>query len=97
MSLECNKTFSAEEAREFTDQIIRRMYARWDEKVFGGVFMRDLESGKLSLDTIRLFWQHWYSYPVEINNFHLISATRGFSRATVTCWRPMSARSAMSW
>jgi pyrroloquinoline quinone (PQQ) biosynthesis protein C len=72
MSPECNKTFTAQEAHEFTDHMIRRMYARWDEKVFGGPFMCDLEAGRLPFDAIRLFWKHWYSYPVEINNFHLI-------------------------
>lgn len=34
--------------------------------------MRDLVGGKLPRSTMRLFWKHWYSYPVEINNFHLI-------------------------
>jgi pyrroloquinoline quinone (PQQ) biosynthesis protein C len=48
------------------------MRARWDERIFGGRFMRDLEAGKLPVATMRLFWRHWYSYPVEINNFHLI-------------------------
>jgi len=38
--------------------------------------MRDLSAGTLPMDTIRLFWRHWYSYPVEINNFHLITYQR---------------------
>jgi hypothetical protein len=37
------------------------MYKRWDERVFGAPFMRDLEAGKLPLETIRLFWRNWYS------------------------------------
>jgi hypothetical protein len=31
------------------------MYARWNETIFGGAFMRDLEAGKLPIETIRLF------------------------------------------
>src|SRR5512142_3506505 len=70
--LEPGVKLGVEEARAATDEIKRRMAARWNEKVFGGDFMRDLETGRLPLETIRLFWRHWYSYPVEINNFHLI-------------------------
>jgi pyrroloquinoline quinone (PQQ) biosynthesis protein C len=72
LALEPGAKLSAKEARSFTAEITKRMYARWDEKIFGGAFMRELETGKLPLDAIRLFWKHWYSYPVEINNFHLI-------------------------
>ncbi len=28
--------------------------------------------GNLPFETIKLFWRNWYSYPVEVNNFHLI-------------------------
>jgi pyrroloquinoline quinone (PQQ) biosynthesis protein C len=70
--LEPGKKLSSGEATAFTDALKHRMYARWNEKIFGGSFMRDLEAGKLPFETIRLFWKHWYSYPVEINNFHLI-------------------------
>ncbi|MPZ76390.1 MAG: hypothetical protein GEU77_07680 [Deltaproteobacteria bacterium] len=72
LNLETGRKLSAREAAAFTDEIKHRMYARWNEKVFGGAFMRDLETGELPFETIRLFWKHWYSYPVEINNFHLI-------------------------
>jgi pyrroloquinoline quinone (PQQ) biosynthesis protein C len=72
LPLEIGKKLSASEAKAFTDEIIRRMYTRWERKIFRGAFMRDLEAGTLRLETIRLFWKHWYSYPVEINNFHLI-------------------------
>src|SRR5688500_5402623 len=72
LALEIGKKLSPGEAAAFTDEIKRRMYARWNERVLGGAFMRDLEAGKLPFETIKLFWRHWYSYPVEINNFHLI-------------------------
>ena len=72
LALEPGKKLSSGEAVAFTDALKHRMYARWNEKIFGGSFMRDLEAGKLPFETIRLFWKHWYSYPVEINNFHLI-------------------------
>jgi pyrroloquinoline quinone (PQQ) biosynthesis protein C len=66
------KRLSVKEAAAYTDAIIKKMYAHWQKKIFHGAFMRDLAAGKLPLKTIRLFWKHWYSYPVEINNFHLI-------------------------
>ena len=72
LTLEIGKKLSPSEAKAFTDQIKQRMYALWNEKIFAGAFMRDLEAGKLPLETIQLFWRNWYSYPVEVNNFHLI-------------------------
>src|SRR5919108_385666 len=72
LTLEIGRKLSSAEAKAFTDNIKQRMYARWNERIFGGPFMRDLEAGKLPFETIKLFWRHWYSYPVEINNFHLI-------------------------
>lgn len=56
--LEWGRKLSAEEAAAYTDEIIKKMYGRWQERIFQGPFMRDLESGKLPLKTIRLFWQH---------------------------------------
>ena len=91
--LEFGKKLSPAEAKAFTDAIKQRMYARWNEKIFGGAFMRDLAAGKLPLETIKLFWRHWYSYPVEINNFHLII----YQRHQAIYSRPTSARSATSW
>ena len=71
-TLEWGRKFSHDEAVDYTDKICKRMYDRWQEKIFQGPFMRALVDGKLPIETIRLFWKHWYSYPVEINNFHLI-------------------------
>ena len=64
--------FRREQAQAYTAEICEKMRARWQEKVFDGPFMRDLRAGKLPKKTLQLFWQHYYSYPVEINNFHLI-------------------------
>jgi pyrroloquinoline quinone (PQQ) biosynthesis protein C len=71
-SPEWGKKLAAGEAQAYTDALTAKMYARWEEKIFQGRFMRALREGKLPLKTIRLFWRHWYSYPVEINNFHLM-------------------------
>lgn len=70
--LEWGRKLSPDEAKAHTDALAGKMYAFWEKKIFGGPFMRDLRAGKLPLKAIRLFWRHWYSYPVEINNFHLI-------------------------
>jgi pyrroloquinoline quinone (PQQ) biosynthesis protein C len=72
LTLEIGEKLSPAEAKAFTGEIKQRMYARWNDKIFGGAFMRNLEAGKLPFETIKLFWRHWYSYPVEVNNFHLI-------------------------
>ena len=83
--LEEGRKFSKEEAKSFTQGLLRKMYKRWDEKVFHRPFMRDLTAGKLPMEAIKLFWKHWYSYPVEINNFHLMIYLRHmgfFSRHT---------------
>lgn len=72
LRVEIGKKLSPADANAFTEELKRRMYKRWDERVFGAPFMRDLEAGKLPIETIRLFWRNWYSYPVEVNNFHLI-------------------------
>lgn len=72
LPLDWRRRFSPKEAKSFTEEICAKMYARWEERIFQGPFMRDLQAGRLPLKTIRLFWRHWYSYPVEINNFHLI-------------------------
>src|ERR687895_1544952 len=72
LGLEIGRKLSGAEATAFTDGIKHRMYTRWNEKIFSGAFMRALEDGSLPFETIKLFWRNWYSYPVEINNFHLI-------------------------
>jgi thiaminase len=87
VSFEIGRKYTAEETKSYADSLINKMYARWKERIFSGPFMQDLESGRLPLDTIRLFWRQWYSYPVEINNFHLVIYTsdiRDFSRATAS-------------
>jgi pyrroloquinoline quinone (PQQ) biosynthesis protein C len=72
VELESGRKLSPEEARGYADALVAKMYARWEERIFRAPFMTDLETGKLPMSAIRLFWKHWYSYPVEINNFHLI-------------------------
>ncbi len=59
LSLESGNKLSANEAKAYADEIIARMYARWEKAVFSGPFMRELEAGKLPMKTIRLFWKHW--------------------------------------
>ena len=66
LRVEIAKKLAPADAKAFTDELKRRMYKRWDERVFGASFMRDLEAGKLPIETIRLFWGNWYSYPVEV-------------------------------
>jgi hypothetical protein len=64
LSLEIGKKLAPDEAKAFTDELKRRMYARWNERVFGGAFMRAFEAGELPFDTIKFFWRNCYFYPV---------------------------------
>ena len=48
LTLEIGKKLSPAEAKAFTGEIKQRMYARWNDKIFSGAFMRDLEVGRAS-------------------------------------------------
>jgi len=72
LELEIGKKLSPDEAKVFTDRLKQRMVALWYEKIFAGEFMRGLAEGTLPRETIKLFWRNWYSYPLEVNNFHLM-------------------------
>ena len=49
--LEIGKRLSPGDAKAFTDEIKHRMYAHWNERIFAGAFMRDLEAGKLPMES----------------------------------------------
>ena len=44
--------------------------------MFQDLLMRALAEGKLPTENIHLIWKLWFSYPVEINNFHLLMYQR---------------------
>lgn len=69
---EWGKRMTSDQAKAYVEDLASKMYETWQQKVFQGAFMRALIAGKLPRETIQLFWRHWYSYPVEINNFHLM-------------------------
>jgi len=69
--LEIGKKFSPAEAAAYTDEVKRRMYARWNERVFGGASCA-ISKRQTAFENHQALWRQWYSYPVEINNFHLI-------------------------
>jgi pyrroloquinoline quinone (PQQ) biosynthesis protein C len=43
------------------------MHVRAEHQLLHNEFMRDLAAGKLSLETLQLFWLNWSSYVAEIN------------------------------
>ena len=64
-ALEAGKRLSHEEATAYADEIIKKMYARWQEKIFQGPFMRDLRAGR---NQVSWFKYHWTKRSVPISS-----------------------------
>ena len=64
---------TSSDAKEYLDGVNARVIRRWNEKVTHGVFMKDLTAGKLPISVIRLFFQNWGAFTIEINT--LIAAS----------------------
>ena len=58
---------SAQDAKVYVDGINAKVVRRWDERVNRGAFMRGLDDGSLPLPVIRLFFQNWGAFTIEIN------------------------------
>ena len=64
---------SAQEAKAYVDELNGEVMRRWEERVGRGAFMKSLTEGSLPLSVIRLFFQNWGAFTVEINT--LIAAS----------------------
>src|SRR5436190_12198508 len=64
---------SSSEARGYIDWVNAKVVRRWEERVTHGALMKDLTAGKLPLSVIRLFFQNWGAFTIEINT--LIAAS----------------------
>ena len=64
---------SLEEAKEYLARVNSRVMRRWDERVTHSEFMKELTAGKLPVSVIRLFFQTWGAFTIEINT--LIAAS----------------------
>ena len=64
---------SSVEAKAYVDEHYRKVAGRWRERVSDAPFMRQLKSGTLSRAALRLFFQNWGAYTIEINTLEAAS------------------------
>jgi pyrroloquinoline quinone (PQQ) biosynthesis protein C len=64
---------SPDEAMAYVDGLNKKVLQRWDERVTQGPFMTQFLEGKLPVPAIKLFFQNWGNFTVEINT--LIAAS----------------------
>jgi pyrroloquinoline quinone (PQQ) biosynthesis protein C len=64
---------SGSEAKAFVDEHYRKVAQRWKERITDAPFMRQLRSGKLSKEALRLFFRNWGSFTIEINTLECAS------------------------
>jgi pyrroloquinoline quinone (PQQ) biosynthesis protein C len=61
------------EAAAFVEEHYRKVAQRWQERVTDAPFMQKLRSGTLSRDALRLFFQNWGAFTIEINTLECAS------------------------
>src|SRR5512142_2581497 len=64
---------SSAEAKAYLDRVNAKVVRRWEERVTHSEFMKELVTGKLPVPVIRLFFQNWGAFTIEINT--LIAAS----------------------
>ena len=55
------------DAKSLVDEHYQKVAKRWRERVTDRPFMQQLKSGKLSDRALKIFFQNWGSYTIEIN------------------------------
>src|SRR5437016_11391477 len=68
-----NLKMSAEEAKDYVDDLYRKVAKRWKERVTRSQFMRELVSGRLPKSTFLIFFKNWAAYTIEINTLEAAS------------------------
>src|SRR6266550_1371657 len=68
-----NLKMSAEEAKDYVDDLYRKVAKRWKERVTHSQFMRELVSGRLPKSTFLIFFKNWAAYTIEINTLEAAS------------------------
>jgi len=61
------------QAKALVDEHYKKVASRWRERVTDGSFMQQLRSGKLPAKTLKVFFQNWGSYTIEINTLEAAS------------------------
>jgi hypothetical protein len=60
-------------AKAYVDELYTKVRQRWKERVTDGQFMRALVEGGLSREALRIFFNNWGSYTIEINTVEAAS------------------------
>jgi pyrroloquinoline quinone (PQQ) biosynthesis protein C len=68
-----NLKLSADEAKDYVDELYRKVAKRWDERVTRSQFMTALVTGELPAKAFRLFFKNWAAYTIEINTLEAAS------------------------
>ena len=82
------------QAKALVDEHYKKVDARWQERVTNGPFMEQLKSGKLSDRALKIFFQNWGSYTIEINTLEAASYHKhiSFFRKHRDLMGPMAAK-----
>ena len=68
-----NLKLSAGEAKDYVEELYRKVAKRWDERVTRSQFMTALVTGELPAKAFRLFFKNWAAYTIEINTLEAAS------------------------
>ena len=68
-----SEKMSGSEAKAYVDEHYRTVAQRWKERVTDAPFMTQVRSGTLPRAALRLFFQNWGSYTIEINTVEAAS------------------------
>ncbi|HEX2386844.1 MAG TPA: hypothetical protein VHL99_09795, partial [Candidatus Binatia bacterium] len=64
---------SSDDAGAFVREHYRKVAARWGARVTDSPFMQQLRAGTLPREKLRIFFQNWGSYTIEINTVEAAS------------------------
>jgi pyrroloquinoline quinone (PQQ) biosynthesis protein C len=63
---------SENEVRPYLDNLQKKVEAHWDATVEQTRFMRELVTGKLPMETIRVFYSNWGAFVPVINSVYMV-------------------------
>jgi pyrroloquinoline quinone (PQQ) biosynthesis protein C len=64
---------NAVEAKDYVDELYRKVAQRWRERVTNSQFMKELAAGRLSRKALGIFYKNWAAYTIEINTLEAAS------------------------
>jgi pyrroloquinoline quinone (PQQ) biosynthesis protein C len=87
-------SMDSQQAKALVDEHYRKVANRWQERVTDGSFMKQLRAGKLTEKALKIFFQNWGSYTIEINTLEAASYHKhiSFFRKHRDLMAPMAAK-----